>query len=434
MYLIILLLFIFGYIAIALEHPLKIDKSASAILTGVLCWTALILGGHIIFPEAHDPVHEILHSLEEHLSEISGILFFLLGAMTVVELIDAHRGFSVITESIKTTNKVKLLWMLSGITFFMSAALDNLTTAIVMAALLRKLIPDKNDLWFFAGMVVIAANAGGAWSPIGDVTTIMLWIGGEITAINIIKEVFLPSLVAIVIPLAVASIFIKGKIGASTQPMATNKNHHVQVSDRHKYLVFTMGIGLLLFVPVFKTVTHLPPFMGILLALGILWLTTEILHRNDAPAGQRSPLSVVEILRRVDVPSVLFFLGILLAVAALQTAGHLTQLATILDQNFKSIYVVNTLIGLLSAVVDNVPLVAGAMGMYSMEQYPQDHAFWELLAFCAGTGGSNLIIGSAAGVAIMGILKIDFLWYLRRISWLALIGYFSGILMYMLLQ
>ncbi len=433
MYIAILLIFIVGYIGIALEHPLKVDKSAFAILTGVLCWTALVVGEHSIFPGVADPGERILLSLEEHLSDISSILFFLLGAMTIVELVDAHQGFSVITDSIKTTGKTKLLWLLCGITFFMSAVLDNLTTAIVMAALLRKLIPEKEDQWFFAGMVIIAANAGGAWSPIGDVTTIMLWISGEITTVNIIKAVFLPSFVSMIVSLGLASFFLKGQIDpdAGNREAEENLPH---VSNRNKYLVFTMGIGLLLFVPIFKTVTHLPPFMGILLGLGILWLTTEILHRNDGHDGQRSPLSVVEILRRVDVPSVLFFLGILLAVGALQTAGHLNQMAVFLDEKFQNIYIINTLIGLLSAIVDNVPLVAGAMGMYSLEQYPQDHAFWELLAYCAGTGGSNLIIGSAAGVAMMGIMKIDFLWYLKKISWLALVGYFAGILVYMVMQ
>ncbi len=430
MYLAILLIFIVGYLGIALEHPLKVDKSAFAILTGVLCWTALIIGEHSIFPGVADPGEGIILSLEEHLSEISSILFFLLGAMTIVELVDAHQGFSVITDSIRTTSKVRLLWLLCGITFFMSAVLDNLTTSIVMAALLRKLIPEKEDQWFFAGLVIISANAGGAWSPIGDVTTIMLWISGEITTVNIIKAVFLPSLVSMLVSVGLASFFLKGQIGAKTENQQ-EEDHHPPVSSRVKYIVFTMGIGLLLFVPIFKTLTHLPPFMGILLGLGVLWLTTEILHRNKEHEGQRHPLSVVEVLTRVDVPSVLFFLGILLAVAALQTAGHLTQLAVFLDEQFQNIYAINTLIGLLSAIVDNVPLVAGAMGMYTLEQYPQDHAFWELLAYCAGTGGSNLIIGSAAGVAMMGIMKIDFIWYLKKISWLALVGYFAGILVYM---
>ncbi len=431
----IIIVFCLGYLFIALEHKLHIDKAASALLTGVFLWTILIVGHEYYLPEvvsAHgaSPIMVIEHDLMEHLSEISAILFFLLGAMTIVELIDTHGGFNVITSRIHTSNKLPLLWILSIVTFFLSAILDNLTTTIVMATLLRKLIKDRSDLWFFAGFIVIAANAGGAWSPIGDVTTIMLWIGGQITAFHIITAIFLPSLVCMLVPLGIAAFFIKGKVNRTEE---NENNGEFQISEFDRNLVFSMGVGALLFVPVFKSITHLPPFMGILFGLGVLWLTTEVLHRKKN-TEERHLLSVANTIRKIDTPSVLFFLGILLAVGALQTAGHLTLLAGWLEKTVGDIYVINTLIGLLSALVDNVPLVAGAMGMYSLDVYQQDHAFWTFLAYCAGTGGSALIIGSAAGVAIMGILKIDFLWYLKRITWLAIAGYFAGIAVYLLFQ
>ena len=430
--------FIFGYFLIAMEHPFKIDKAASAILTGVICWTILVLGKDTIFassPEliAHGgDLQKFIHaSLLEKLGEISEILFFLLAAMTIVELIDAYEGFSVITKRINTTDKVKLLWIICIITFFFSAVLDNLTTSIVMAALLRKMITNKEDLWFFAGMVIIAANAGGAWSPIGDVTTIMLWIGGQVTAGNIMLKLFLPSVVCILVPLIILTFTMKGNIKRPNREKL--EMHKSDISHFEQKLIFWMGVGGLLFVPVFKNVTHLPPFMGMLFSLGILWIVTEIIH-NDKDHKYKKDLSVSAVITRIDTPSILFFLGILLAVASLQTAGHLTQLATAMDSTFGNIYIVNILIGLLSSIVDNVPLVAGAMGMYPMTTYPTDHLFWEFLAYCAGTGGSALIIGSAAGVAIMGILKIDFIWYMKKISWLALIGYFSGVFVFYLLN
>ena len=425
MYLVIAIIFIVGYLFIALEHSIKIDKAASAILTGVVCWVLLAFGQETIFaalPEKLILDEEILH----HLGEIAQILFFLMAAMTIVELIDVHGGFEVVTSKIKTTNRVKLLWIICIVTFFFSAVLDNLTTAIVMAALLRKLVSDKKDLWFFAGMVVIAANAGGAWSPIGDVTTIMLWIGGQVSAANIIVKIFLPSLVCLLLPLAIVSFSKKGQI---TRPEKITSNHatHEPLHPFESNLILIIGVAGLLFVPVFKNVTHLPPFMGMLFSLGVLWVVTEILHRKKSDTA-RSTLSVSGVIRKIDTPSVLFFLGILLAVAALQTAGHLGALATMMSETFGNIYVINILVGLLSSIVDNVPLVAGAIGMYPLSVYPQDHLFWELLAYCAGTGGSVLIIGSAAGVAIMGILKIDFIWYLKNLSWLALIGYLGGVL------
>lgn len=440
MYAFMALIFIVGYLCIALEHPLKIDKAASAILTAVFCWTVLALGADSILPAAssvgeHGPIGELRH----HLGEISEILFFLMGAMTIVELIDAHEGFKVITDRIRTSKRVQLLWIIALITFFLSAALDNLTTTIVMVSLLRKLIKDKHERWFFAGIVVIAANAGGAWSPIGDVTTTMLWIGNQITASGIIHELFIPSVVCLLVPLILLSLTMKGDIERPDSIDQTDISSDPS-STFERNLVFCLGIGALLFVPVFKTVTHLPPYMGILLGLGVLWVVTEIMHRGKN-AEDKHPLSVVGVLRRIDTTSILFFLGILLAVSSLATAGHLSQIATLLKDSLGNVYAINIAIGLLSAVVDNVPLVAGAMKMYPLvspevlaaasdstwlSNFQVNGAFWELLAYCAGTGGSCLIIGSAAGVAAMGMEKIDFIWYLKKISLLALLGYLSG--------
>ena len=431
----IILVFGVGYLAIALEHKININKTASALLIGVVCWVMLIFGRDTLFPSmaTSNSLEFISESLLTQIGDISEILFFLLGAMTIVELIDAHEGFSIITDRIKLTSRSKLLWALSFITFFLSAALDNLTTAIVMATLLRKMIKNKNDLWIFAGMVIIAANAGGAWSPIGDVTTIMLWIGGQITTTNIIREIFVPSLVCMLVPLTILGLKLKGNLKSDSSDDLGHEKALNKVSKFEKTLVFIAGISALLFVPIFKTITHLPPFMGILFGLSIIWIMTEILHRKKNVEHKKA-LSIVGILERIDTPSILFFLGILMAVAALQIGGHLLQLSKILDANFESIYVINALIGALSSVIDNVPMVAGAMGMYSLETYPVDHNFWELLAYCAGTGGSMLIIGSAAGVAIMGIFKIDFIWYLKKISFVALLGYLAGIGIYMLLN
>ncbi len=441
-FILMVVVFVLGYTAIALEHPLKVDKAASALLVGVLCWVLYILSADVVLGlgfspnwghgEGGDVVHFVGHELEHHVVEIAQILFFLLGAMTIVEIVDQHEGFKVITDKIKTTNKVKLLWITSFITFFMSAALDNLTTTIVMVALLRKLIDDKHTRWFYASMVVLAANAGGAWSPIGDVTTIMLWIGGQVTTVAIITRVFLPSLVTMVIPLAILSFTMKGHV---TRPKeACVDSGHELTSPREQLLILIIGVAALLFVPVFKTVTHLPPYMGMLFGLSILWITTEIMHRRKGDECKRK-LSVMAIIRRIDTPTILFFLGILTAVAALQSAGHLYLLAGWLDNNLGNIFLIDIAIGILSSIVDNVPLVAGAMGMYPIEaagavgyaaNFVQDGLFWEFLAYCAGTGGSILIIGSAAGVAAMGLEKIDFIWYLKKISLLALIGYLAG--------
>ena len=423
-----IIVFVLGYAAIAFEHPIKIDKAASALITGVVVWTLFVFTG----AESHFIEKELLH----HLSEISSILFFLLGAMTIVELVDAHEGFAIITDKITTTKKVRLLWIISVLTFFFSAALDNLTTSIVMISLLRKLIDDKHDRWFFAGIVVVAANAGGAWSPIGDVTTTMLWIGGQLSTMTIITSLFIPSLVAMLVPLTILTFTMNGNI---KRPMRMDSIEHYTnpTTNFERNLIFFLGVAGLLFVPIFKTVTHLPPFMGMMLSLGVLWAVTEVIH-SSKNKEDKSQLSVIGVLRKVDTASVLFFLGILLAVAGLQSAGHLAVMAGGLNDLFNgNIYAINIVIGLFSAIVDNVPLVAGSMGMYEIAEageFARDGVFWQFLAFCAGTGGSALIIGSAAGVAVMGLEKIDFVWYLKKISILALIGYFAGAGTYILIQ
>ena len=422
-----LVVFVLGYVAIALEHPIKIDKAASALIIGALGWALFAFSGM--------EAHHISEELKHHLVDIAEILFFLLGAMTIVELIDVHEGFSVITDKIATRHRVKLMWILCIITFFFSAVLDNLTTSIVMAALISKLIKDKNDLWMFAGMIIISANAGGAWSPIGDVTTIMLWIGGQVTAASIIKAIIIPSIVCLIVPLT----YISFKMKVELAPLSIDENNvsAFKVPSSERNLVFTLGVAGLLFVPVFKTVTHLPPYLGILFSLGVLWLVTELLHANKS-SEIKSKLSVIAVIKKVDIATIFFFMGILLAVASLQSMGHLKDLALILNDTFNgNIYAINIIIGLLSSIVDNVPLVAGAMGMYEVSEvglFAVDGKFWQFLAYCAGTGGSVLIIGSAAGVAVMGILKVDFIWYVKRISILALMGYLAGAATYILMQ
>ena len=411
---IIVLIFVIGYAAIAMEHPLKINKAATALITGVLCWTVFALYA----TDKHAPAH----LLTENLGEVAGILFFLMGAMTIVELIDAHDGFEIITTRINTTSKRKLVWIIGFITFFLSAVLDNLTTTIVLVSLLRIIIPDKKDRLLFAGLVIIAANAGGAWSPIGDVTTTMLWIGGQITAGSIIIQTIIPSLVCFLLPAFIISRQVKGN--AERVQEAAEKKEFTN-TQRERNTVFWVGIGSLLFVPVFKTVTHLPPYMGVLLGLGVMWVITEKIH-SEKDEAERGQLSVNHALRKIDTPSILFFLGILLSIAALQATGVLTNLATAMDESIGNIKIITISIGLLSAIVDNVPLVAAAQGMYGLEQYPTGHFFWEFLAYCAGTGGSCLIIGSAAGVAAMGLEKIEFFWYMKKIGWLALVGYLAG--------
>ncbi len=416
MTILIAIIFIAGYLAIAFEQPLKINKAASALLTGVICWAVYSLSGEELVSE----------NLSHHLSEIAGILFFLLGAMVIVELIDAHDGFEIITDRIQTTSKSKLVWIIGIITFFLSAVLDNLTTTIVMVSLLRKLIPTHKDRLMFAGLIVISANAGGAWSPIGDVTTTMLWIGNQITTANIIIKTILPSLVCFFLPALVISMQMKGSI-----EQIPEKKEKLFSTVNERKAVFTIGVACLLFVPVFKTITHLPPYMGIVFGLGLMWVLTEMVH-SGKDEKEKGLLSVNHALRKIDTPSILFFLGILLAVSALQSTGILTSVASSLDRSIGNISTITIIIGFLSAIVDNVPLVAAAQGMYSLDQYPTDHFFWEFLAYCSGTGGSILIIGSAAGVAAMGMERIQFGWYLRKITWLAIIGYLAGAAVFLL--
>lgn len=455
MFILMIVVFVLGYIAIALEHPLKIDKAATALILGTFCWVIYIFGAEQIlglgysqswkefqgiFP-SYTGIEGIRHFIVEyeivrHIGEIAEILFFLLAAMTIVEVVDQHQGFKVITDKINTTSKIKLLWLLSILAFFMSALLDNLTTTIVMVALLRKLVSNKQIRWFFASMIVLAANAGGAFSPIGDVTTIMLWIGNQITAATIIKEVFIPSLICLTVPLIFLSFRMKGQV---SRPHQSDSEKEIS-TPAERVIMLVVGISGLLFVPVFKTLTHLPPYMGMLLSLGLIWVVSEIMHRNK-PEEVKNRLKITAVIRKVDTPTVLFFLGILSAVAALQSAGQLSLLSQFLDEKLGNVRLIALAIGFLSSVVDNVPLVAGAMGMYPiapagatgyMASFVQDGIFWEFLAYTAGTGGSMLIIGSAAGVAAMGLEKIDFIWYLKNISWLALIGYLAGASLYMI--
>jgi Na+/H+ antiporter NhaD/arsenite permease-like protein len=442
MYLLIILIFVVGYAAIALEHPIQINKAASAILTGVLCWSVYILSSGTMVDVASNefiewakkisfdasPTHFVSHQLMEHLGEISGILFFLLGAMTIVELVDTHHGFDVVTSKIETTNKRKLLWIVSILTFFMSALLDNLTTSIVMVSLLRKLIKSNKGRMLYAGMVIVSANAGGAWSPIGDVTTTMLWIGNKITTVNIILMLIIPSLICLFVPLLFLSSRLKGNF---SRPEINFDPSKASASNKERNIIFYLGVLALVFVPIFKGVTHLPPFMGMLFGLSVMWIATEILHKKKGDI-EKEQFSVMHALKKVDIPSVLFFLGILVAISALASTGQLEMLASSLDHLIGNMNIIVMAIGLLSAIVDNVPLVAAAMKMYS--SYPTDHIFWEFLAYCAGTGGSALIIGSAAGVAVMGIERISFFWYVKKISLFALIGYFAGAISFIFLH
>ena len=417
----IIVVFVIAYAAIALEHPLKINKSASALIGAGLLWTiyALSTGDH----------HLVGEQLNESLAGTAQIIFFLLGAMTIVEVVDAHNGFEVITSRIKTTKLSTLMWLIGFVTFFLSAILDNLTTTIVMISLIKKLLDKHDDRLFFAGIIVIAANAGGAWSPIGDVTTTMLWIGGQITTLAIIKGVFIPSIINMVVPLAITSYLLRGREVVSPVRNGEGCGHHAVTTPFEQNFMFTMGVGILVAVPIFKTVTHLPPFMGILFGLGVLWLAGEILHSTkEEDAKER--LTLVRALRQIDMSSIVFFVGILLAVATLEHTHILTNLAGWLNKAVGREDVIVTIIGMVSAIVDNVPLVAASMGMYSLTQYPPDSFLWEFMAYCAGTGGSILIIGSAAGVAAMGLEKIHFFWYVKRISGLALVGYFAGIATY----
>jgi len=407
----IILVFAIGYFAIIFEYNIKINKTASALIMAVLTWMFAFL------IQDQDPIMAI-HSLGEHLGDVSQIIFFLLGAMTLVELVDAHKGFKVITDLIQTNSKRKMLWIMGITTFFLSAVLDNLTTTIVMVSLLRKLISDREDRILLGSMIVIAANAGGAWTPIGDVTTTMLWINGNISTLSIMKALFIPSVVTLVVSLSLLSWKMKGLHSK------LEKKAEAQPSEPGGRLIFYSGIGALIFVPIFKFLTNLAPSMGLLLALGVLWLITDLMHRTHEG---RQHLRVPQILTKIDTSGVIFFLGILLCVGALESVGILQNLANFLDVHVHNVSLIATVIGLISAIIDNVPLVAATMGMYDLSTYPIDAPIWELIAFCAGTGGSILVIGSAAGVALMGLEKVDFLWYVKKVSWVALISYFVGI-------
>lgn len=415
----LVLVFVLAYAAIALEHPLKVNKSASALIGSGLLWTLYALSG--IEPQ------QLGEQLGESLTGTAQIVFFLIGAMTIVEVVDAHNGFEVITARIKTASLSRLMWMVGFTTFFLSAILDNLTTTIVMVSLMKKLLDRREDRIFFAGIIIIAANAGGAWTPIGDVTTTMLWIGGQITTVEIMKGLFLPSLLNLLVPLAVTARLLGGR---SVVPPQRKDGHLLpRTTAFERKLMFFLGLGILVAVPAFKTATHLPPFMGILFGLGILWLVGDLVHRHKED-DDKTRFTLVHALSRIDMGSITFFIGILLSVATLEHTHVLSSLAQWLDQTVGRQDIIVLLIGLASAVVDNVPLVAASMGMYDLARYPADSFLWEFMAYCAGTGGSILIIGSAAGVAAMGLEKIDFVWYARRISLLALLGYAAGAMVY----
>ena len=458
--------FVIGYILIAMEHKIGINKAATALILGMTLWVLYMFSGDSIISVvnaesfrhflagnsdvANMPLakqcakfvsdFQIVESLGEH----AQIVLYLIGAMAIVELIDVHGGFMCVTERISTRSKRNLLWILSFITFFMSSILDNLTTAIVMTMLLRKMVSDRHERWIFAGMIIIAANSGGAWTPTGDVTTIMLWINENVTTSALITKLFLPSLLSMLVPLAIISLMLgKGDVNYSTDRQESAISAYV--SNKERVAIFCIGVSALISIPIFKAITHLPPFMGVLLVLGIIWVYMEIMYNRkpDIPISRQYRLTAI--FSRIDLGTILFFMGILMAVSALQSAGILKEVSTYLDEEVHNVYVINTIVGILSSIIDNVPLVAGAMGMYPMPtheavalsgeaaymaNFVQDGIFWQLLAYCAGVGGSILIIGSAAGVVVMGLEKITFAWYCKHISLLALLGYFSGIITY----
>ncbi len=411
----LIFLFFIGYFFITIEHYIKINKAAIALLISALSWVLLIIFSNNF--------QEVNSDLSHHLIGVSEIVFFLLGAMTIVEIIDAHDGFSIISQKIKTNNKNQFIWLITLVTFFLSAILDNLTTTIVMVTILNKLVADRKTKWLLLGLVIISSNAGGAFSPIGDVTTTMLWIGGQITPLNIIKETFLASAVAMIVPTIIISVLIKGRITLLDQ---NSDSDAFNANSSQRVFILMIGISSLIFVPIFKVMTHLPPYMGMFFSLGIMWVVTELMHKGSV---NKNYFTVSKALEKIDTPSILFFFGILMSIGALESAHILPGMANHLNQLFKGdINLIAISIGLLSSLFDNVPLVAALQSMYSLEVYHTDHYFWELLAFTAGTGGSCLIIGSAAGVAVMGMEKIDFIWYLKNISWIALIGFSAGAL------
>lgn len=411
LYPLILTVFGLGYLAIIFEHVIKINKTAVALLIAVLCWV-------IYFTTTMHPAEHDLILLGKHVSDVSQIIFFIIGAMTIVELIDSHKGFKVITNFIRTNSKRKMIWLICILTFFLSAILDNLTTTILMVSLLRKFVPIHKERFLLSCLVVVAANAGGAWTPIGDVTTTMLWINGQLSSLKVMKALFFPSIISLLVP--VLYYFFQQK-GNYTQATPEELDGDTPPGSR---LIFFVGIGSLVFVPIFKTLTGLPPFMGVLLGVAVLWVITDILHYKYE---QRHHLRIPAILNKIDTAGVLFFLGILLCINALESAGILTDLAQWLDREVQNQVLIATLIGIISAVIDNVPLVAGTMGMYPLSQVPMDSQLWHMIAYAAGTGGSMLIIGSAAGVALMSLEKVDFITYMRKMSIPILIGYLAGI-------
>ncbi len=424
--------FVIGYVFIAAEHKIRVNKSAVALLMCGVLWSVLVLapGGRA---EAGADIASALASACE-------VLVFLIGAMTIVDLIDFHGGFDIITHRITTRGKRPLMWLLCGVTFLMSAVLDNMTTTIIMVALLRKIITDSTQRWIYASIIVIAANGGGAWSPVGDVTTIMLWMKGNVSAGRLMAYTVVPCLVSVAVPVVFASRRVKGRIVADGGA-AEESSRPVFVSARESAGIFFLGVGLLVAVPVYKTLTGLPPYMAMVIALGIMWLVTEIMYARKRGVAEEAEPRVSRVLGHIDMPTILFFLGILMAVSALESAGILRSFSGFLDRKVHDVYVIDTLIGLLSSVVDNVPLVAASMGMYPVAgvsaapdayaaMFAADGTFWHLLAYCAGVGGSLLIIGSAAGVVAMGMEKINFSWYLRNITLYALLGYVAGIAVY----
>ena len=432
----IIVAFVAGYLCITLESLTKINKAAIALLMCVVCWTLLMVSPGAYYPDvASDGVlHHISEVIEHHLGDAAGTLFFLMGAMTIVEIVDSNGGFNFVRDIMKTRSKRKLLWRVAIATFFLSAILDNLTTSIVMIMVLRKLVQSREERLIYAALIIISDNSGGAFSPIGDVTTIMLWIKGVVTTQGILTEIFIPSLVSMLVPAFILQYSLSGKFDKEQNLVTAEISQFTKVQ---RNIIFWLGVGGLVFVPIFKSITHLPPFMGILLVLGVLWTVTEIFHHNTSEDDTMAK-RVSDLLSRIDLSTIMFFLGILMAVAVLQEIGVLTALGTGLNEVFVgNYYVINGIIGVLSSIVDNVPLVAGCMGMYPVAETGAmaiDGIFWQLLAYCAGVGGSMLIIGSAAGVVVMGLEKITFGWYLKRITWIAFVGYLAGIVTYWLQQ
>lgn len=443
MVLLMICLFVLGYVAIATEHQIHVNKAASALILCSLLWTIYIFYAPALnTPVGVQKTTEYVTKVEliEGVGEVAEILFFLMGAMTIVELIDVHGGFNIITRRITTRNKKTLLFILTGITFVMSAVLDNLTTTIVIVMLLRKLVQDQKERWYFAAVVILSANAGGAFSPIGDVTTIMLWVKGNVTTSLLIPELILPSIVAAALPMIIMSRKLHGSLEESTD-VVDAESHELSVAEmvtnRERNIIFYLGIGALVFVPIFKAITHLPPYLGVSLGLGVLWVYTELMyHEKGDSIKEEKKARIQKVVKRIDMTTILFFLGILMAVNALSFAGILRELSVWLDESVGNIYAINIIIGVLSSIVDNVPLVAGAMKMYEVDPttayFAVDGAFWLFLAYCAGVGGSILIVGSAAGVVVMGLEKVSFGWYLKEVSLIALLGYLAGALTFII--